>query len=99
MPANTVRAIIPDGIAALTHLFPVLLHVPVIADVVYSDTLIVEINEARQVAFSAAKQLFQKLSDNYNIIIHIDDVHWGDEDSVSLCVNFSRALNPHPFLW
>ena len=84
MPADAVRAIIPDGIAALTHLFPVLLHVPVIADVVYSDTLIVEINEARQVAFSAAKQLFQKLDDKYNVIIHIDDVHWGDEDSVSL---------------
>ncbi|MGC6415530.1 MAG: serine/threonine-protein kinase PknK [Bradymonadia bacterium] len=84
MPADAVRAIIPDGIAALTHLFPVLLHVPVIADVVYSDTLIVEISEARQVAFSAAKQLFQKLDGKYNVIIHIDDVHWGDEDSVSL---------------
>jgi len=84
LSSSIVKELTPPGIGALTHLFPVLLNVPSIAKSVRSDTLIIELTETRQVAFQAARDLFSRLANRWSLALHIDDVHWGDDDSVAL---------------
>jgi len=85
-----VEGLIPYGISALTHIFPVLLHVPAIADATLDEKNQGDAAYTQAVAFEAARHIFHRLAHRWLLLIHIDDVHWGDEDSVNLMSEIFR---------
>ncbi|MBI4851122.1 MAG: protein kinase [Acidobacteria bacterium] len=75
--------LIPSNSLALAKLFPVLRQVEGIA-VAKKNLNIPDSQELRRRAFASLRQLFTELSSKYPVIIHIDDLQWGDLDSIFL---------------
>ena len=98
MPRALIQQLIPNGIAALTQLFPVLLNVPAISQAVDEEGQSLDFSETRQMAFEAARQLFRSLANRWLLAIHIDDVHWGDEDSIALMAEIFQRPDAPQFM-
>jgi serine/threonine protein kinase len=87
---------LPSDIAVLTRVFPVLLRVPSVNDIV-SRTVLAE-QVVRQRAFWALRELLTTLTARQPLVIYIDDVQWGDADSAALLVELTRPPKAPPFL-
>src|SRR5262249_15025713 len=81
----SARRWIPEDVAALVRLFPVLGRVPAIAAVVERNPLRIRNSaELRRRAFLAFVSLIEAISDDRLVVICIDDLQWGDVDSAAL---------------
>jgi hypothetical protein len=87
---------LPDDAWALAHLFPVLKRAPAIpaerpggSD----DPLTL-----RRRAFGAFRAILSQLGKLGPIVLHLDDVQWGDVDSATLLVELIRPPAPPPVL-
>ncbi len=81
-----VEALLPPAIGALARLFPVLARVRGIAAAESStaDQAAVAPQTRRRRAFCALRALFEQLADRSPVVLLLDDLHWGDIDSVAL---------------
>lgn len=77
------RRLVPEHTDALIQLFPVLERVPAFA-AAPRDASAVEPHEIRQQGALALRELIGALARERPVILAIDDVHWGDADSVLL---------------
>lgn len=87
-----------EGLSALVRLFPSLERVPVIEDVVEGTTALRDASQQRRLAFEALRQCFQFLGSDRQLLLYIDDVQWGDEDSAALIEHVMRAPDAPPIL-
>ncbi len=77
--------VLPRHLGALVRLFPVLEAVPAVAErlgqerVGYADE-----RETRRQAFGALRVLLGRIADRHPLIVHIDDLQWGDADTAGL---------------
>ena len=86
----------PDGIAALARVFPVLRRVPAIADA--RETFAVDLHRTRRSAFVALRDLLGALARRQPLVVLMDDVHWGDPDSAALLLELVRPPLAPPLL-
>jgi eukaryotic-like serine/threonine-protein kinase len=87
---------IPRHAHALTRLFPVLRRVPGIGD--ERDAVKVEPQTERRHALRALRECLGSLARRRPLVVFIDDVQWGDTDSVALLVEVMRPPRPPPLL-
>jgi serine/threonine protein kinase len=87
---------LPSDIAILARVFPVLLRVPNIGDIVSRTVLGQQV--VRQRAFWALRELLTTLTTRQPLVITIDDVQWGDADSAALLVELTRPPDAPPLL-
>jgi eukaryotic-like serine/threonine-protein kinase len=92
MPHEEVEPLLPTDAAALTRVFPVLLHVGAIA------ALRLDHQEGRddlpglrRRAFRALRELLARLAVRQPLVMFIDDLQWVDADSVVLLEEILRA--------
>jgi serine/threonine protein kinase/tetratricopeptide (TPR) repeat protein len=81
-----VAELLPRDVAALARLFPVLRRVPAV-DKHAPPVREVDVEDKRGLrrrAFTAFKDLLRRLARGRGIVIAIDDVQWGDLDSLEL---------------
>ena len=77
--------LLPRHLAALVRLFPILERVPVVAEhrgrgrVGRADE-----QEIRRQAFGALRELLVRIADEKTLVVHIDDLQWGDLDTAGL---------------
>jgi serine/threonine protein kinase/tetratricopeptide (TPR) repeat protein len=90
--------LLPRGIHALTRLFPVLRNVSAVSEMPDVDGDVADPIEVRRRAFAALKDLLDAIARHRSLIIHIDDIHWGDADSVQLLESVLSAPAPRPLL-
>jgi hypothetical protein len=90
--------LLPRGIHSLTRLFPVLRNVSAVSEMPDPDGDVAEPIELRRRAFAAFKDLLGAISEHRSLVIHIDDVQWGDADSVQLLESLLSAPAPMPLL-
>ncbi|WP_394829575.1 serine/threonine-protein kinase PknK [Pendulispora albinea] len=95
-PDEEVWQLVPQGMHQLVRLFPVLRDARMVdssprfdaADAEGGsgggDVEITDPQEIRRRAFGALKELLAAISLRYALVIHIDDMQWGDVDSVQL---------------
>jgi serine/threonine protein kinase len=79
----------PRHTGALTRLFPVLERVPGLAELRASADS--DLHRLRRRAFAALRDLLGSLARRKPLIIYIDDVQWGDVDSVALLLEVMRT--------
>ena len=88
LPSVESEALTPRDAASLIRVFPVLAQVDAIANVRRKGIDIVDAQELRQRAFASLQDLFVRLAERQTVVIAIDDLQWGDLDSVA----FLRGL-------
>jgi serine/threonine protein kinase/tetratricopeptide (TPR) repeat protein len=98
LPEDEAFAFVPPGIHALAHLFPVLRNVRVVGDATDRDADALDRLELRRRAFAALKDLLSAVAARHAVVIHVDDLQWGDADSVQLLEALLSAPSPRPLM-
>jgi eukaryotic-like serine/threonine-protein kinase len=96
-PADVERWM-PRGIDALSRVFPVLRGVRAI-DRPPTSVVDMEPVELRRRAFAALRELLAAMSQDFLLLIHIDDVQWSDVDTISVLEELLRPPHAPPVMW
>ncbi|MFB6374593.1 MAG: AAA family ATPase, partial [Bradymonadaceae bacterium] len=97
LPEDELDELLGDGAGAVAQLFPVLRQLDPIFQ---TDGLLVTMSESqlRHEAFEALRRIIRRLTEDHSLIICIDDVQWGDEDSVMLLDHLLSGEDPPPLM-
>ena len=83
LPNSIVNTLLPVDSQALGTLFPVFQQIELIGKV-QENTPLLDSLEMRRLAFKALKQVLVNLAEKEGLLLFIDDLQWGDLDSVGL---------------
>ncbi len=89
-----LRALLPDDIHAVVRLFPVLLRVKEIEYAASDAFDEPEPIELRRRAVVALRELLSRVAAQTPLVLHVDDWHWSDADSVALSEELLREPDP-----
>jgi hypothetical protein len=100
LPARAVESILPGRVGLLAEVFPALRKVPVIAGVSArgDDAPTADPFQHRRAVFAALRELLTRLGGRGAVIIGIDDLQWGDADSLALLGHILQGLDAPPVL-
>ena len=91
--------ILPDGLQYLARLFPALCMIPHIQAKVADDVgTQLDPHEQRRRGFQALRTLFHRLTDGHQVVVTIDDIQWGDEDSLAALTDVLAPPGAPPVL-
>ena len=93
---DQASALLPDDVAALARVFPVLGRVS--ASGVPPPLSDADATEVRQRAFEALRQLLSRLAMQRRLVFWIDDLQWGDADSAALLAYLLRPPDVPPLV-
>ena len=83
----------------LAAVFPVLRRVPEIAHGSLPDDLAPDPIERRRYAMALVRELFATIRRQRPVVLAIDDVQWGDDESQRLFAELTREPDPPPLLF
>jgi len=99
LPIPEMEALVPHDVGALSRLFPTLLRIPTLAALEAASVAQArDDQELRWRGFEALKQLFAEVGKTRTVVLHIDDLQWGDADGTSALVELLRPPNAPRFL-
>jgi eukaryotic-like serine/threonine-protein kinase len=80
-----VMSVIPRHVGSLMRLFPALARVSAVAERSRHERFVsADERETRRQAFGALRELLAAIADHRTLIVHIDDLQWGDLDTAGL---------------
>jgi serine/threonine protein kinase len=79
-----VAGLLPSDTVALARAFPVLRQVGVVRVRCDRSDVQTGAGQLRRRAFAACRELFQNIAKTRTLVLHIDDLQWGDVDSMPL---------------
>lgn len=89
--ASTIKALIPEDSRPLVRLFPVFGQLQGINDETRPSIENAEQQELRQRAIACLRELLTRIGQRKKpLVLYIDDLQWGDEDSADLLVDLLR---------
>jgi serine/threonine protein kinase len=94
IPHVEARVYMPRDVASLARVFPVLQQVSAVREAMAGRPDVPDVQEVRRRAFGALGELLQRLGDRHMVVMHIDDLQWGDVDSAALLTNLLTAADP-----
>ena len=90
-------ASLPADAGLLAQMFPVLR--PVVGSSPAAMTVTGSVHEIRRRAFSVLRGLLSHIGKSRVLVLHVDDLHWGDVDSAALLAHVLREPEPPRLLF
>ena len=90
--------LMPRETRALARLFPVLDRVDAVAEFPARSHDVPNLQELRRRATVALRELFSRMGDHRPLVLSIDDVQWGDLDSVAVLTDLMALPGAPPLL-
>ncbi len=84
LPAREIAELLPADLEPLARIFPTLRRVPAIAAAVEEATTATLPDDLRRVAFARFRELCARIAVKRPLVLIIDDLQWGDADSLPL---------------
>ena len=97
-PPAQAAALLPPEVGALARVFPVMLQVDAVARAARNETDDPEPSAQRRKAFSALRELLTRIAQRHALVLHVDDLHWADADSMRLLEALLRPPDTPPLL-
>ena len=98
LPDAELTRMLPDDALFVVELFPVLGRVDKISQLQWPSERIQDPVQMRRRAFAALRELFRRISAVRPVLLHVDDLQWGDADSILLLEYLLAPPNPPPIL-
>jgi tetratricopeptide (TPR) repeat protein len=99
LPGEDAALLVPDDVATLAQVFPVLQRVEVVARAAGSRLVGLDEQQVRQRAFRALRALLTRIGGRVPILWFIDDLQWGDADSAEALFEVLRPPEAPPLLF
>lgn len=80
----TAAELIPQNVAALARIFPVLKRVELVEALCRDQTVASDLQELRREAFQALREMLSRIGQRHPLVVSLDDLQWGDVDSAAL---------------
>lgn len=86
-----VEAVLPRDAASLASIFPVLERVPSFGEARRRRGVATDLVELRRRAFLALRDMLGRIGERSRLVIWLDDLQWGDQESAALLSEVMRA--------
>ncbi|HKU37329.1 MAG TPA: protein kinase [Polyangiales bacterium] len=94
----SVSHLLPADIQALAQLFPAFERVHAVKKLIGMQRAKSHARTYRQRAETALRELFGRLAQSRRLVVWVDDLHWGDLDSVTILRSWLQQDSGVPFL-
>lgn len=98
LPDADLARMLPDDALFIAELFPVLGRVEKLSQLQWPTEKVQDPVQMRRRAFAALRELFRRVSTLRPVLLHIDDLQWGDADSILLLEYLLAPPSPPPIL-
>jgi hypothetical protein len=97
LPRPEAAELLPKNASLLARLFPMLGRVPAVAGSPRQSAT-GDPHQLRSDAFAALRDVLTRLGQRRRLVVFVDDLQWGDSDSVALLSDLMRPPDPPPLL-